>query len=333
MDSSLISVILPVYNGADYLSEAIESILNQSYHNFELLIMNDGSTDHSKDIVNLFSDNRIKYFENDGNKGLIYTLNRGIDESNGKYIARMDADDIALPNRFKIQYEYMEQHPEIGTSGTYAEYFGDKSGEWKYPVSNMEIRCRLMWGSAIIHPASIIRKSTLTQNNIKFKDQYPAAEDYKLWVDISHVSELHNIPEVLLKYRTHSQQVTSVKTNTMDQTKTRIVLEQLSLVGVKLFETDFEIVFKFISYKYFYSGSELERLIKIYVDFISLNQKSQKFDTEIINWQIEERIFEACYFSTQKCGLNAIIIFKNNFNIKHISLSKKIKFFIKALKK
>ncbi len=94
-----LSVIIPVYNSAEYISEAIESILNQSYQNFELVIINDGSGDNSGSIIKSFSDSRIKYFENEGNRGLVYSLNRGMEESKGRYIARMDADDIALPKK------------------------------------------------------------------------------------------------------------------------------------------------------------------------------------------------------------------------------------------
>ena len=326
-----VSVILPVYNAADYLAEAITSILNQSFKNFELLIINDGSTDHSKEIIHSFSDARIKYIDNKGNRGLIYTLNRGIEESTGTYIARMDADDISLPDRFEIQFNYMERHPEVGACGTYAEYIGDRQGFWKYPIEDKDIRCRLMWGSSIIHPTAFIRKSILNIHHIKFSDNYIAAEDYKIWVDISHVAELHNIPEVLLKYRTHSHQVTTTKGDAMDYTKTKIIAENLSLTGVNLLEEDFDILLKFITYKYNYYLSELNRLIEIYKLFIEKNNASLKCNPDIINKQIDERIFEACYFSTSKCGMKAISAYKNNFDASTISFDKKIKFLVKAL--
>lgn len=328
-----ISVILPVYNAADYLAEAIESILNQSFQNFELLIINDGSTDNSKEIINSFSDARIRSIDNNGNKGLIYTLNRGIEESIGAYIARMDADDIALPKRFEIQFNYMEQHPQVGACGTYAEYIGDRQGFWQYPVDDATIRCRLMWGSSIIHPTAFIRSSILNTHHIKFSDAYIAAEDYKIWVDISRVAQLHNIPEVLLKYRTHSHQVTTTKGSTMDFTKTKIIFENIVSTGVNLLETDFDILFKFITYKYNFHISELNRLIEIYNIFIEKNNVLQTCNPLIINKQIKERIFEACYFSTKNCGLDAVKSFKRNFNLDDISVSKQLKFYYKALKK
>ncbi|MHB8261599.1 MAG: glycosyltransferase family 2 protein [Bacteroidia bacterium] len=327
-----ISVILPVYNAADYLAEAIESILSQSYQNFELLLINDGSTDNSKNIINSYSDTRIRYFENDGNKGPSYTRNLGLIHSKGDYISFLDADDMALPNKLEQQLTFMKQHHEVGVCGCYAEYFGDRVGTWQYPVSNKEIRCRLMWGSSIIMSAAFIRKNTLANNNIQFSDKYLPTEDFKLWVEMSKVSQLHNIPEVLVKYRTHRQQITVTKEKLMNETKTKIILEQLSDAGVKLLENDFDIVFKFICYKYDYFIHELNRLLEIYVEFISLNNISQKLDSTIINRQIEERLFEACYFSTKQCGLKAVTIFKRYFNFNDILFMKQMKFYYKALK-
>jgi glycosyltransferase involved in cell wall biosynthesis len=328
-----ISVILPVYNASEYLSEAIESILNQSFQNFELLIINDGSTDKSKEIINSFSDTRIKYIDNNGNKGLIYTLNRGIEESKGTYIARMDADDISLSNRFVMQFDYMEQHPQVGACGTYAQYIGDRQGFWKYPIDDTDIRCRLMWGSSIIHPTAFIRTSILKTHHIKFSEDYIAAEDYKIWVDISRVAQLHNIPDVLLKYRTHSHQVTTTKGSAMDYTKTKIIFENIVSTGVNLLETDFDILLKFITYKYNFQFAELNRLIEIYGLFIKKNNVLQICNPLNINQQIKERIFEACYFSTKYCGLNAVKIFKQNFSLNDINVSKQLKFYYKAIAK
>ena len=328
-----ISVILPVYNAADYLAEAVESILNQSFQNFELLIINDGSTDKSKEIIDSFSDARIKYIDNNGNKGLIYTLNRGIEESKGTYIARMDADDISLCNRFDMQFNYMEQHPQVGACGTYAQYIGDRQGYWKYPIDDTDIRCRLMWGSSIIHPTVIIRKNILNEYHIRFKENYIAAEDYKIWAEISQVSQLHNIPEVLLNYRTHKHQVTATKGSKMDETKTKIIFEKLVSIGVPLLSQDFDILLKFVTYKYNYQILELNRLIEIYSIYIKNNNTLLDCDPTIINNQIKERIFEACYFSTKKCGLVAVKAFKSQFNINDINIILKLKFYYKALKK
>lgn len=327
----VISVIFPVYNAAEYIYEAIESILNQSFENFELLIINDGSKDNSKQIIQSFSDIRIKYIENEGNKGLIYTLNRGIIESKGKYIARMDADDIALPNRFEKQHLFMEKCPEFGACGTYATYIGNRKGNWQYPITDKEIKCRLMWGSGIIHPTALIRKSILNDYNIKYSEDYIAAEDFKIWVDISNVSQLYNLPEVLLNYRSHGSQVTTTKTDLMNHTKCRIIIEQLTSMDMQLSDSDKLIVSKFIVFTYNFKMNELIRLFEIYLEFITKNNLLLKYDPSIINSQIEDRLFEASYFSTKNCGLKAVNMYRKTFTFEHISIKTLFKFKIKAL--
>ena len=114
----LVSVIMPVYNGALYLREAIDSILSQTHTNLELIIINDGSNDNSEEIILSYEDNRIRYIINEKNSGICVTLNKGLDIAKGKYIARMDCDDISCPERLQMQIEYMEQNPSIGVLGS-----------------------------------------------------------------------------------------------------------------------------------------------------------------------------------------------------------------------
>ena len=328
-----ISVIMPVYNSAAYLSEAIQSVLNQTFQDFELLIIDDGSTDGSQEKILSYTDNRIKLFENSENRGPSYSRNKGFSYSQGTYIAFVDADDIALPDKFEKQFSYMEQHTHIGACGTYAEYIGTKTGDWKYPISDNEIRCRLMWGSSLINSTVFIRKKIIDLHNIRFNEQYRTAEDYKLWVDIGRVSELYNIPKVLLKYRVHSEQATATKKNLMDRTKSWIVIDQLRYAGVQILEKDFEVILKFISYLYDFDLSELSRLFEIYLEFIQKNSLSLLYDPQIIEAQIRDRLFEACYFSTEKCGVKAIQQYRNYFNFNDITLIGRLKFYYRSAKK
>ncbi len=328
-----LSVIIPVYNSAEYISEAIASILNQSYRNFELLIINDGSKDNSGTIIKSYEDSRIRYFENDGNKGMVYSLNRGIDESKGRYIVRMDADDIALPSRLERQFDFMELHLDIGVSGTFAEYIGERTGIWKYDVSHNEIKCHLMWGSSLIHPTAIVRKDILIKNNIRYEEHYHDTADFKLWVNLGRVSKLANLPEVLLKYRVHKDQATIARKKLMDENKTEIIIGQLSITGVNISESDFAILRRFITFEYGFSISELKRLFEIYTDFISKNNFTKEYSPHIINLQISRRLFEASYFSTQQCGINAVRLFKKHFGLNNISFVEKLKFYYKGIKK
>ena len=204
-----ISVIMPVYNAEKYLIDAIDSILNQTFINFEFLIINDGSTDKSKEIILSYNDKRIRYVENETNLKLIKTLNKGIGLANGKYIIRMDADDISMPNRFQEQFDFMELNQDVVLCGSFAEKFGIDKGIFLVPSSDKEIRETFVVHSPFIHPSVIIRHSTVKENKIIYNDKYLHAEDYKFWLELLKIGKVHNIKKVLLRYRTSQDQISN----------------------------------------------------------------------------------------------------------------------------
>ena len=204
-----ISVILPVYNAEKTIAESIQSILNQTYDDFELILINDGSTDNSEQIILTFQDKRINYYINEGNKGLIYTLNRGIELAHGEYIARMDADDRSLPQRFEKQVKILNDFSNIVVCGTQIKGFGIPGAEsFKYisKERSADIKRYLIINSAIVHPSAMIRRKTLIDNHIRYKN-YLHAEDYKLWTDLVEFGDFYNIPEILLEYRVSETQI------------------------------------------------------------------------------------------------------------------------------
>lgn len=208
MSNPFISVILPVYNADPFLAESIQSILNQSFEDFELLLIDDGSTDKSLEVINSFADKRIRIIENGVNKGLVFTLNKGLELSKGKYIARMDADDISAPQRFERQIKAMEADQEIIVCGTQAEYFGVITGISKLPVSSDEIKAGLFFGSCFIHPSVMIRRSVLEQFKIVYQSKYIHLEDYEMWFQLFSKGKFLNVNEPLIKYRVGEQNIT-----------------------------------------------------------------------------------------------------------------------------
>jgi glycosyltransferase involved in cell wall biosynthesis len=202
-----VTVLMPVFNSERYLREAIESILNQAYRNFEFLIINDGSTDGSVSIIKSYNDRRIRLIHNERNLGLIHTLNRGIEQSRGHYIARMDADDISLPLRLLRQVAYMERHPDVGICGTWIEYFMGLSDVIRLPVTDAEIKAHLPILCPMAHPTVMFRTAVVRKYGLWYSHDYPHAEDYELWFRAANVTKLANIPEVLLKYRIHPGQI------------------------------------------------------------------------------------------------------------------------------
>lgn len=205
----LVTVLLPVYNGAEYVKEAIDSILNQTFTDFELLIIDDGSTDNSVEIVEAYMDNRIRLVKNEKNLGLTPTFNKGVDMIDTKYTARMDADDISNPTRFEKQVAYLEAHPNVAMVDA-LNVFIDKDGKIMDRVFNgihteKELRDSLPNDNLISHPTMMIR----TDIYKKYKYRLIQFEDYDLWLRLANDGHvIHRINEVLLKYRIHGNSYT-----------------------------------------------------------------------------------------------------------------------------
>jgi len=221
---------MPVYNGEKYLREAIESILNQTYENYEFLIINDGSADESENIINSYKDNRIVYVKNDRNYGLIYTLNRGINLSKGEFIGRMDADDISLPARFEKQMNIFKKNPDIGVCGCWAQFFGKVEKLLKLPVEDEKIKAYLLFGNPIIHSAVMMRKSVLMQTGSLYNSDFHTIEDYELWVRLALTTRFYNIPKKLVRYRVHD---VSVSNSLQEQQKK--MFNSVNLLALKNF--------------------------------------------------------------------------------------------------
>jgi glycosyltransferase involved in cell wall biosynthesis len=203
MKKPKISVVMPAYNAQMYLSTAINSILNQSFRDFEYIIVNDGSTDATATILASFNDRRIKIITHKQNKGIVASLNAGIKQSQGTYIARMDADDIALSDRLERQYAYMQKH--VGTvicasNIQSIDQHGNIISKPWWNESSESIKWSLIWGNVIPHPTVMIRKSALPE--IVYRN-YRYAEDYDLWLRMMSEGDIVRMKEVLVQYRIH----------------------------------------------------------------------------------------------------------------------------------
>lgn len=210
-----VSVVMPVHNGRRYLAEAINSILIQSFRDFELLIIDDASDDDTPEIIAQFAknDSRIIYIRNDKNMGVADSLNRGIKIAKGKYIARMDADDISYPKRFEIQVKYLGNNPGVGVVGTWAKEIDEngksiKSVRYQPRVNPQIIRENLYnKGCLLIHPTAMIRSELFNQIGF-YRPSIKYAEDYDLWLRIVEVQDIAIIPLYLLYYRRYKNSVT-----------------------------------------------------------------------------------------------------------------------------
>jgi len=245
-ESPLVTVLMAVYNGEKFLREAIESILNQTYTNFEFLIINDGSADSTEEIILSYNDDRIRYIKNAQNLKLIASLNRGLDLANGKYIARMDADDISLPERLEKQIRFLEKHPKVGVLGSWVRTLGlQENYDVKFEQGHTNIRFKLFFNNYLHHPTVVLRRSVIE----KYKLRYPNvlhAEDYALWIEMTNFCQIDILPEVLLKYRVHGANI-SVKNSDFQKTQTfHLRKRQLESMGIFCKQNELELYFKML---------------------------------------------------------------------------------------
>lgn len=211
MSTPAITVLMPVHNAEEHIREAIESILVQTFNDFEFLIVDDGSTDSTRDIVRTYNDPRIKLVKNTKNRGTVHVLNQGIELARGKYIARMDADDISLPKRLEKQFAFMERNPSIGISGSAMRLIkkGKLKNTRKQPCTNEELKIQLLFGTCFFHPTVILRTDLAKTH--PYPDNLVYTQDYNYWTNLADKTQFANLDETLLHFRTHETQISHTK--------------------------------------------------------------------------------------------------------------------------
>lgn len=210
-----VSVLMPVYKTPEkYLRETIESILGQTYKNFEFLILDDCPEQSVEDVVKSYKDERIRYFKNEKNMGISRSRNKLIDLSKGAYLAVMDHDDICLSKRFEKEVAFLDTHPDVGVVGTWYERFPKIKLKKRY-VINSQIERDLMYHCSILHPSSMIRKSVLDENNLRYEEEYSPSEDYALWCRLIGKTKFANIAEVLYRYRDYGANTSKIQAEKM----------------------------------------------------------------------------------------------------------------------
>lgn len=228
--SPLVSIVMPVYNIATFLLECIPSILEQDYDNFELIIVDDGSTDQTTDAIHSFLDNRIVYVRREHD--YMASMNAGIRLAKGKYIMRMDADDLMLQGRIRKQVEYMEAHPEVDVCGSGMKNFGKDDSSLYGLTGHTSVISSLLLYNTMAHPTVIMRKESvdryIAKHGTLYDKEYVYAEDYRLWTCMAMEGyRFDNIKEMLIKHRISSQAVTSIDAKESQCTAEKIKTEYL----------------------------------------------------------------------------------------------------------
>ena len=211
-DLPLVTVGMPLYNGAAYLREAISDVLADGYANWELILLDDGSKDDSLEIASSFSDPRIRVLRNDVNQGLVAARNRILDEAQGTFIAWLDQDDLSYPGRLGSQVAYLQAHPHVGICGSWSNLITHGTDgrlpalREKLPVSHADIRAQMLFSNPIKCNTVMMRASSLAENHLRFRPEFGNALDYDLWARASELVGIHNLPQILAGYRIHASQ-------------------------------------------------------------------------------------------------------------------------------
>lgn len=245
-----VSILMPVYNTAPYLCEAIDSMLSQTFTDFELIVLDDCSPDNAEAILDTYDDSRIIRYRGEKNVGLSNVLNVGIGMAQGKYIARMDSDDISMPNRLKVQVDYLETHPEIDLVSVGMQLFGSKEEVWIRDLNPEKVKINALFHSPVLHASSMLRKESFEKHGLHYRQEMVPAEDYDLWTRaLLKGLKLVNLPEVQYKYRLHPTQATlqtnktSIKSREVQTAYLKGALPSLSTKNIESFPGKFWPVF------------------------------------------------------------------------------------------
>ncbi|MDR1763360.1 MAG: glycosyltransferase [Dysgonamonadaceae bacterium] len=294
VSNPLISVIMPVYNAEKYVREATESILAQTFKDFEFIIIDDASTDGTKAVLDSISDGRIRRINNSSNLGNYRSRNAGLEISKGKYICVMDADDISVPERLEKQLHFMENNSQYAAVGSDLVFFS----ETLLPRSvqrlrdSQEIKVQLLKDNVCTHPTLIIRREILNRHCVKYDENYYYSADYKLLADISRIGNITNMPEYLLFYRQHLQQITVSKQREQQIYRDRIQVLQLDVLKLRP-SVEEMIIHSALMNVYPLSQSQLEKAEKWCNKLLLKNSKLNIFNQDYLFRFLEERLSEA----------------------------------------
>lgn len=321
-----ISVIMPVFNGERFLKQSIDSILNQTFKDFEFIIINDGSTDGTENIILSYKDSRIVYVKNDINLKLIKSLNKGINLARGKYIARMDADDISLPQRLEEEYKFMEQHPDIGAVSCYPLIMNEEGNHFhrsRFFCYSTDISCKFITNLSVPlnHPSSFFRSEILKQFLYKDDPSVLHIEAYDLWCRFSQSGiKMAVINKYLIKYRLNSQSVCHVE----NQTEKHALIVQNHLKKSLGINPNFNVLLSlgyhpnYQTYKY--AVQSIKLLLEIYNIFektIYIDKQSYK---EIHMWmeKIKVDVLRRCFRNSPLKALSLIRFLSFRYLINYI---------------
>jgi glycosyltransferase involved in cell wall biosynthesis len=318
MKSPKITVLMAAFNSSAYISEAISSILSQTFQDFELLIINDGSGDNTVNIINSFKDERIRLLHNSQNKGLVYTRNRALEEARGDYIAVLDSDDVALPDRLHLQYEFMTDNLPTALCSGHAEIIDEKgalTGEKFIVPTGKHVEMHMLFGNPFIHSSAIFNTAAFRELN-GYRN-YAPAEDFDLFLRIAEKYPVTNIDHVLVKYRKHGDNTSISKLYAIRETETKILRDIYKRLQMDQDETFTEIHYNVFTRNY--QANTLNEFLGVFHAFKQANRRSKRYPKD----PFEAYLFNKWYdlITLKKAGREALpLLFKKEvFDFSYLS--------------
>lgn len=289
-NNPMISVIMSTYNEEKYIETSLKSLLNQTFKDFEIIIVDDASTDHTRQLIQGLQDKRIHLISNEENQGLTKNLNKALQYVTGKYIARMDGDDIAFPKRFEKQYQYMEKHPDTMLVSCYTKSFGDSDLVFALPDNSEVLKVRMLVRPVYAHPGFMMRRE-LIESGYRYNEEYRTAQDYEFASRVAEKYKIGLVPEVLLLYRVHKKQISAKAGNQQFNNADRIRKRQLERLGIQLSKTEWQDYQKLVKEEKVNGLEDFDRVYEIIQKMVSCNVKTKIYDAKIMEKTLKQMLY------------------------------------------
>jgi glycosyltransferase involved in cell wall biosynthesis len=332
--SPKVSVIMPVFNGAQYVKEAVESVLNQDFADFEFIIIDDKSTDGTAEVINSIKDDRIRFFINEKNLGRAGSDNASLKYVTGEFIAKMDSDDICLPNRLSRQVQFLEKYPQINVVGSWMQNFGASQYLNKYPESPALARCATLFSLPVGNPSVMMRADLFLKEGMYYDEQLRQTEDFDFFARYAHQLVVATLPEALIHYRTYPDNFKKNVLKERGEVSHQVRENFLKAWGLSFSPEEARLHHALAHSDLSLAGEKdyqnyQKWLLKIY----EYNLANPFFEDSVLKKYLAEKWFQFCYLNPLK-RFGSLRSYQQSTLKEYYSipLSLKIKFLIKGIK-